>query len=152
MQNEKIQDRFLTILGNLMATNFSTANVQKKIEERYQEIHDDAVQTFLYYGEGDEAKWNKAVTRFYNYAATRPAKLLGYIQETTGMTDEQMRHYFGDVMDQISGVAVSVDDAEAYEDEAQIIEENPREELDGDAEAETEAEEPEDQEFVDLLP
>lgn len=151
MQNASVQDRFLTILGDLMATNFSTANIQAKIQERYDEIHDDAVKTFEYYGEGTEATWNKAVSRIYNYAAARPAKLLGYIQETTGMSDEQMRHYFGAVMDQINGVEVA-DDADAYEDESQIIDENPRDEADVDTEAENEVEQPGEQEFVDLLP
>lgn len=153
MQNAGVRDRFLTILGNLMATNFSTANIQAKIKARYDEIHDDAVETFEFYGEGTESKWNKAVTRIYNYAASRPAKFLGYVQETTGMTDEQMRHYFGAVLDQINGVTETIDDAETYEDEQQIIDENPREELDPETEtaAETE-EEAEAQEFGENLP
>ena len=150
MKNAGLQDQFLTILGEMMAGPWSTAAIQAKVDARYAEIHDDAVQTFVYFGEGDEAKWNKAVKRFYNYAAVRPAKYLGYIQEELGFTDEQMRVYFADVLDQIAGVYT--DEAEVFESEDALIEQNPRDEGDSTEADDSVEEAPEDQEFVDLIP
>lgn len=150
MGNEKMQQQFLTILGEMMAGPWSTEAIQAKVDERYAEIHDDAVQTFVYFGEGTEAKWNKAVKRFYNYAAVRPAKFLGYIQETLGFTESEMRVYFGDVMDQIAGVESAADE-DVFENEETLIQENPREEGDETTEAEDTVEEaPAVQEFAEL--
>lgn len=150
MKNDGLRDQFLTILGEMMAGPWSTAAIQAKVDARYEEIHDDAVQTFVYFGEGDEAKWNKAVKRFYNYAAVRPAKYLGYIQETLNFTEDEMRVYFGRVMDQIAGVE-SVD-AEVFESEDALIQENPRGEDDATEADDAMDEAPEEQQFVDLIP
>ena len=149
MQNEKLRQQFLTILGEMMAGPWSTEAIQAKVDARYAEIHDDAVQTFVYFGEGTEAKWNKAVKRFYNYAAVRPAKFLGYIQETLGFTESEMRVYFGDVMDKINGVD---DDAleDVFESEETLIQENPREEEDSTEAEDTVEEAPAVQEFAEL--
>lgn len=150
MRNEGLQHQFLTILGNMMAGPWSTEVIQAKVDERYEAIYNDAVQTFVYFGEGGEGTWNKAVKRFYNYAAVRPAKYLAYIQETLGFTEDEMRVYFGKIMDKIAGVETEAEDV--FESEDALIQNNPREEGDESTEADDEAQAPEDQEFVDLLP
>jgi hypothetical protein len=116
MRNEGLQHQFLTILGNMMAGPWSTEVIQAKVDERYEAIRNDAVQTFVYFGEGGEGTWNKAVKRFYNYAAVRPAKYLAYIQETLGFTEDEMRVYFGKIMDKIAGVETEAEDVFESED------------------------------------
>lgn len=148
MKNPGLRDRFLRIVGEMMAGPWSTEVIQAKVDERYGQIHEDAVQTFVYFNEGTEKRWNNYIKRFYNYAAVRPQKYLEYIQDTLDFSDAEMREYFGAALDKISGIA-PVDPADVFEDENALIEQNPRgaeeaEPMDADVQA------PEDQEFIDL--
>ena len=98
MKNPDVQDRFLTILGNLMATNFSTENVIAKIDERYNLLKPEMEMHQARWGLS-MATWEKEVERLREYARTRPGLLLGYIQDYYKFSNEEMRRYFGEAMD-----------------------------------------------------
>ena len=98
MKNAGVQDRFLTILGNLMATNFSTENVLSKIDERYNALLPEMEAQQERWGLTMKT-WETEVEKLREYARTRPGLLLGYIQDYYDFSTEQMRHYFGEAMD-----------------------------------------------------
>ena len=50
----------------------------------------------------NEKSWLGEIRRFNNYAKERPKKLLQYIKRATGYSDDEMRVYFGRIMDQIA--------------------------------------------------
>lgn len=104
MQNATFRDRFLTRMGEQMATEWTTRIILEKIETRYYELLPELPRQWARWGVG-EAEYNRELAKLVSYAQTRPAKLLGYFQTTLSLTDEQMQHYFGDAIAEIQGGA-----------------------------------------------
>ena len=97
MKNEKMRDYFLTRMGELLATTFSTENVTRKIEERVRILQPEMEQHCARWG-WKTSRWEKYVRHMANYAKNRPMKLIGYFQTTLKLNDEQMEHYFGEAI------------------------------------------------------
>ena len=97
MQNDAIKDAFLTRFGQLLATTLSSENVVGKIEARYNLIKDEMALNCKRW-DWTTNTWNRYVKAMVKYANARPAKLIGYIQEAFGLSDEQTQRYFGEAL------------------------------------------------------
>ena len=91
MKNPAFRDRFLTHLGEQMATVFTSENVVARIYERYERL-ENLLPDYM-------DKWNLNLVngpkKLVAYAKERPVKLLGYIKKCFNFNDAQMEHYFG---------------------------------------------------------
>jgi len=101
MKNKSVRKRYLTLLGNLMADEWTTAKILKKSEEWKKTLYPEMPRQTAKWG-GNEKSWLSAIRTFNNYAKSRPKKLLTYIKRATGFSNAEMRAYFGRVMDQVS--------------------------------------------------
>lgn len=97
MRNEKMRDYFLTRFGELLATTFSAERVGPMIENQYNLISEEMKRTTKRW-EWKYETWQKRARTMYNYAMSRPAKLLDYLQRGFHLSDEQMQHYFGETI------------------------------------------------------
>jgi len=101
MKNKTVRDRFLTLLGNLMADEWTTQKILEKSKWWQETLYPEMpAQTKKWGGSG--SRWLGAIRKFNNYAKERPKKLLNYIKKYTGYSDAEMRVYFGRIMDQIA--------------------------------------------------
>jgi hypothetical protein len=100
MKNKTLQQRYLTLLGRLMSTEWTTRKILEKSQQWQDTLYPEMPAQTKKWG-GNEKGWLNAIKSFNNYAKTRPKKLLTYIQRATGYTKAEMRVYFGDIMDQI---------------------------------------------------
>ena len=94
MENAGIRDYFLTRMGELLATTFSTENVLQKIRERYDILLPEMEMHCQRWG-WKLSTWQRYGNNMVKYAETRPAKLIGYFKETLNLTEDQMQKYFG---------------------------------------------------------
>lgn len=100
MNNPTFYDRFLTYMGDMLATEWVTSKIVEKIETRYQQLLPEMPMQFERWGQS-QSSFDARVAELVEYAGTRPRKLLGYFQETLSLSPEQMEHYFGDAMRRI---------------------------------------------------
>lgn len=98
MNNSKVRDRFLTRMGELLATAFSSENVCGKIMDRYDILRPEMDRHCKRWN-WSVSKWDKQCKRIYRYATTRPGKLMGYFKDYLDLTDEDMQHYFGPALE-----------------------------------------------------
>ena len=100
MRNPTFRDQFLTYLGEMLATTFSTENVLEKFEAQYRRIEPLLPE----YVEKWNYKLNYGIRVVINYAKERPAKLIGYFKncKALGLTDADMQKYFGAAMQKIA--------------------------------------------------
>ena len=77
MKSPIIQDRFLTLMGQLMATNFSTEHVLSLIDARYEALLPEMPAHQERWGL-TMAKWESEMKILRDYAQSRPGLLLGY--------------------------------------------------------------------------
>lgn len=101
MKNKTVQAKYLTLLGNLMAHEWTTAKILEKSKAWQDTLYPEMPAQTKKWG-GNEKGWLGAIKTFNNYAKERPKKLLGYIKKVTGYSDDEMRVYFGEIMDQIA--------------------------------------------------
>lgn len=104
MKNEKFFDEYCTFMGEMLATDWSTESVLALIKQRYDELLPE-MPAHLARWNVSESQFNSSMKKFISYAETRPAKLLGYMQEAYGLTDAQMQHYFGDAIAKVEEYA-----------------------------------------------
>lgn len=95
MKNDALRDRFLTIMGALLADNFSSEHVVGEIFARYEALSPDM--------DAQSARWGKSVSSWTSfvkdmvlYAEARPQKLMGYLKSAFALTDEEVNRYFSD--------------------------------------------------------
>jgi hypothetical protein len=100
MKNKTVQVRYLTLLGNLMADQWTTRQILEKSNWWRDTLYPEMPAQTEKWG-GNETSWLSDIRQFNAYAKERPKKLLQYIKRATGYSDSQMRVYFGRVMDQI---------------------------------------------------
>lgn len=100
MKNEKFFDEYCTFMGQMLATDWSTESVVAAIKTRYDELEPE-MDRHLERWAMTRSSYNKSVKAIVNYAETRPTKMLQYMQEAYGLSDEQMEHYFGDAIAKI---------------------------------------------------
>jgi hypothetical protein len=101
MKNKSVQARYLTLLGNLMADDWTTEKILEKSDWWKQTLYSEMPAQTEKWG-GNEKSWLADIKAFNNYAKARPKKLLTYIQKYTGYSNDEMRVYFGRIMDQIA--------------------------------------------------
>lgn len=97
MQNDQVRDYFLTRFGELLSTNLSSRNIVAKIEARRDLIKDEMVYNCKRW-KWKYTDWEKNVDRIISYAQSRPANVIGYLQESFKLSDADVQHYFGDAM------------------------------------------------------
>ena len=102
MKNATFVDRFLTHLGQKMATTFSADSVTAMAQEFYNAI---APLMPEHYARWDfsESEQKSAIRAFTRYGQARPGRMLQFIKynKYLPLTREQMEHYFGEVMNQV---------------------------------------------------
>ena len=101
MKNKTVQAQYLTLLGNLMAHEWTTEKILAKSKWWQDTLYPEMPAQTEKWG-SNEKGWLGAIKTFNTYAKERPKKLLGYIKKATGYSDDQMRVYFGEIMDQIA--------------------------------------------------
>jgi spore coat protein CotH len=97
MKNDGLRDRFLTIMGDLLATNFSAQNVAEKIYARYETLAPDMAAQCARWGTS-VSTWNRYVKYMLRYAETRPEKLIGYLTSAFSLTGDESARYFADAL------------------------------------------------------
>ena len=95
MKNATFRDRFLTYMGEMMATEWTTEKVIEKFHTRYDELMTEMPRHGERWGMS-RSGFESQIEELVDYARTRPARLLEFFQESMNLTDDQMRHYFGD--------------------------------------------------------
>ena len=108
MANDTFRDRFLTYMGKMMATDWTTQNCMDKFNARFNQLQSEMprhMERFSF----SSSTYSSHIRRLRNYCLERPAKLLGYFQESMSLTDEQMQHYFGDALRAIEEYAENPD-------------------------------------------
>ncbi len=102
MKNATFADRFLTYLGEKMATTYSADNIAAMTEQFYNAI---APLMPDHYARWDfsESEHKSAIREFVRYGNARPGRMLQFIKynKYLPLTKEQMEHYFGDCMAQV---------------------------------------------------
>ena len=94
MDNATFRDRFLTYMGEMMATEWTTEKVIDKIHTRYDELMTEMPRHGNRWGMS-RSGFESQIEELVDYARTRPARLLEFFQESMHLSDDQMRHYFG---------------------------------------------------------
>lgn len=98
MDNATFQDRFLTYMGQMMATEWTIGNVIGKIQERYEILMTEMPNHGNRWGISRE-KYESEVAELIDYAKTRPRRLLDFFFEEFGFdTEAERAKYFGDAM------------------------------------------------------
>ncbi len=97
MENEGMKDYFLRLLGQRMATTWSSSVLTQKIDERKALLDPEMPATYERWG-NSLSRWEEKVASLRSYALSRPAKLIGYIADYEDLTDAQIEEYFGDAL------------------------------------------------------
>ncbi|NLF26405.1 MAG: hypothetical protein GX592_00800, partial [Clostridiales bacterium] len=97
MKNDTFRDRFLTYMGRMMATEWTTENVLKLFTERFEALKSEMPRHMEKFG-FSMSNYANALKKLNNYCKTRPGKLLGYFKDSMKLSDSDMERYFGDAM------------------------------------------------------
>ena len=102
MKNETFVDRFLTYLGEKMATTYSAENIKAMVDEFYNAIAPLMPDHYARW-EFSESEHKSAIREFVRYAEKRPYRMLQFMKynKYLPLTQSQFEHYFGDVMAQV---------------------------------------------------
>lgn len=100
MKNRKAKDRFLTILGRVIHDHYRTSLIDEKVESFYRLLEPEMPMHFSKW-DGTVSGWRKHIQEFRKYAKSRPKKFLYYVQKDSGMSKDEMRRYFADIMDEL---------------------------------------------------
>lgn len=102
MKNATFVDRFLTYLGEQMATTYSYENIKRMTEEFYNAIAPLMPEHYARWG-FTESKHKSEIKEFLRYGEKRPYRMLQFIKynKYLPLTQAQMEQYFGDVMAQV---------------------------------------------------
>lgn len=97
MKNPIFYEKFMTYFGEQMGTTFTSENVMNQFMERY-ELIDGLLEDYIRKWDLDKEDMQKEMYRLYKYIETRPAKLMGYFQESLNLSDAEMEKYFGEAI------------------------------------------------------
>ena len=100
MGNPTFYDRFLTYMGDMLSTQWTSGRIVEMIRERYLALTPELPRHQARWGQSRE-NFEERVAELVEYARTRPRKLVGYFRDTLGLTGEEMEHYFGAAMRRI---------------------------------------------------
>ncbi len=97
IKNPAFRDQFLTRLGELMSTCWTTDNVLSWIDARRDALAPEMPMMFSRWSFNTVKKWEDLTASLRSFVETRAVKLLGYVQDACDLTDEEMERYFGNV-------------------------------------------------------
>ena len=102
MKNATFADRFLTYLGEQMATTYSYENISKMTQEFYETIAPLMPEHYARWN-FTESKHKSEIKEFLRYGEKRPYRMLQFIKynKYLPLNQAQMEHYFGEVMSQV---------------------------------------------------
>ena len=100
MENAGFREEFLTLLGEKMASDWSSAAVVQKINARYQALLPELPAQGARWGQ-TEADYLRCLEDLLEYARTRPEKLIGYTRAELNLSDEDTQRYFGAALAEI---------------------------------------------------
>ena len=102
MKNATFADRFLTYLGEKMATTYSADSIAAMTEEFYNAIAPIMPEHYARW-DFSESEHKSAIREFVRYGNARPGRMLQFIKynKYLPLTKEQMEHYFGECMAQV---------------------------------------------------
>ena len=100
MGNPTFYDRFLTYMGDMLSTQWTSGRIVEMIRERYLALTPELPRHQARWGQSRE-NFEERVAELVEYARTRPRKLVGYFRDTLELTDAEMEHYFGAAMRRI---------------------------------------------------
>ena len=111
MKNATFVDRFLTYLGEKMATTYSTENITKLAEEFYSAIEPLMPDHYARW-EFTESEHKAEIRKFLKYAQQRPGRMLQFLKynDYLPLTQAQFEQYFGDVMAQVGVTYADIKD------------------------------------------
>ena len=100
MKNDTFRDRFLTYLGQRMATTFSADSILKRFEAEYEAMKPLMADQLARWEMMSEELYAQRVRELIAYAQTRPMRMLQFLKycEQLSLTQAQMEQYFGDAM------------------------------------------------------
>lgn len=97
MNNPAFYDRFLTFMGDMLATEWTSGRIVSMIRERYEALAPEMPRQRERWGQSEE-RYERRVAELVEYARTRPRKLIIYFRDTLELTGEEMKKYFGAAM------------------------------------------------------
>ena len=99
MKNDTFRDRFLTYLGQKMATDFSTEALLARFEERYYQLKPILADQLARWDKS-ESSYNSALKSLISYAQKRPYRMLQFLKycDLMPLSEAQMQQYFGEAM------------------------------------------------------
>ncbi len=97
MKNATFRDRFLTYMGHMMATDWTTEHLLQMFTERYEALQSEMPRHMETFG-FSASTYASELKRLNSYCKTRPGKLLGYFKDSMNLSDADMEKYFGDAM------------------------------------------------------
>ena len=102
MKNATFADRFLTYLGEKMATTYTYENITRMTQEFYTAIEPLMPEHYARW-DFTESKHKTEIRTFLKYAEERPYRMLQFIKynKYLPLNQAQMEQYFGTVMNQL---------------------------------------------------
>ena len=97
MKNPTFYDRFLTYIGKMMATQWTSQKILAKIMTRYEQLQPELERQFARWNQSQE-EFSEEMNKLISYTMERPTKLIGYFRESLKLTDAQMERYFGEAI------------------------------------------------------
>ena len=99
MKNARIRDRFLTYLGQKMATTYTAEFILGRIEEYYNVAKAITADDLERWGLKQKT-YNQELQNLVNYTRNRPGRMLQFLKysENLHLTREEMERYFGDAI------------------------------------------------------
>ncbi len=95
MKNKKVQDRFLTLFGEMVTGPWTAENVHAAFEAQYNLMLPEMPAHFARWTSITQSRWQRYVDELMEFSLTRDEKIIGYMQAQFKLTDSEMAKYFG---------------------------------------------------------
>ena len=99
MKNDRFRARFLTFLGEKMATTFTSENILNMVQEFLDKLTPIMADQLERWGPSEE-EYQTAMRKFTNYIKSRPMRMFQFLKgaENLHLTRAEMEQYFGDAL------------------------------------------------------
>ena len=98
MKVPEMREQFLSALGKIMATRFTTANLIALINDWHDRVVDIMPYQLETWTQDDMHYWEALVERMRDCARKRPNLVIQYTQQYFKLTEEEMQRYFGNFL------------------------------------------------------
>ncbi|MBR3929006.1 MAG: lamin tail domain-containing protein [Clostridia bacterium] len=98
MKNPVCKDQFLTYFAEHLRTNWTSENVLRLIDERYELLAPELDQ-HLERWNVSRSTFDSEMREFKRYAQNRPGRLLYFFSQV--LSESEMQHYFGDILESV---------------------------------------------------